>query len=239
VTAPLTISGWLRYPIVRRLIPADARTVLEIGAGRGAVGSVLARDFDYTGLEPDAESFAVARARLGGRVIQAADDEVVLDRTYDLVCAFEVLEHIEDDVSALERWREHIRPGGSLLISVPADRKLFGASDVRVGHYRRYDPADLVRVLSAAGFSDVEIRRYGFPLGYALLYASRLLARGQHGSVEERTASSGRWLQPSPRTAFIRRGVAGPFALMQRPFERTSLGTGLIARARRHGARSG
>jgi SAM-dependent methyltransferase len=228
----LTIGGWLRYSVLRRLLPADGSSVLEIGCGRGALGEILSRSYDYVGIEPDAESFAAARARLGDRVRRVSDDQLPPGQ-FDLVCAFEVLEHIEDDEGALRRWQARVRPDGRLLVSVPANRRLFGASDLRVGHFRRYDRADLQAVLARAGYTDVEIRSYGFPLGYVLLYASRLLARRTGDSMEDRTASSGRWLQPTPRTAFVRRLVAAPFAVVQRPFERTSIGTGLVARARR------
>jgi SAM-dependent methyltransferase len=228
----LTITGRLRYDVVRRLLPADVRTVLEIGCGRGALGSILARQYAYLGIEPDPESFAVAHSLLGPRVRRLREEELE-PGVYDLVCAFEVLEHIEADEAALSRWRERVRPGGWLLVSVPAQQRLFGATDVRVGHFRRYDAGDLQDVLTHAGFRDVSLHSYGFPLGYALLHASRLLARRANGSVEDRTAASGRWLQPSPSTAFVRRIVAAPFALAQRPFAATSVGTGLVALARR------
>jgi SAM-dependent methyltransferase len=230
----LTVTGHLRYDVVRRLLPTNVGSVLEIGCGRGALGSILARDHDYLGLEPDPESFAVARSLLGDRV-QLLSEEDLGPGKYDLVCAFEVLEHIEADVTALRRWRERIETGGWLLISVPAHRKLFGATDTRVGHFRRYDPYDLRDALARAGFCDVTIHTYGFPLGYVLLYSSRLLARRPAGSMQERTASSGRWLQPSTRGAVVRRLVAAPFAMVQRPLEQTGLGTGLVARGRRGG----
>ncbi len=227
----LTIGGWLRYFVIRRILPSGANTMLEIGCGQGALGTILCRSYEYVGLEPDAESFATARLTLGDRVRQLTDEQLPPGQ-FDIVCAFEVLEHIEDDAGAVRRWKERVRTGGWLLVSVPANRRLFGASDVRVGHFRRYDRADLYTVLAQAGFKDIEIRRYGFPLGYLLLFASRLLARRTTESMQDRTASSGRWLQPGHRTAFVRRLIAVPFAAVQRPFERTSLGTGLVARAR-------
>ena len=227
----LTIQGALRWDVVRRLLPPTG-SVLEIGCGQGAMGALIARDHEYLGLEPDAASFAVARSRLGNRVRQATDQEV--EGVYDIVCAFEVLEHLEDDRAALERWHDLLRPGGLLLVSVPAHRRMYGASDRRVGHVRRYDHDDLRAVLSRAGFTaPADLRTYMFPIGYPLHWARGRLARGQEGAPERGTASSGRWLQPSSRTAFARRAVAAPFAVVQRPFARTRLGTGIVAAARR------
>ncbi len=235
MTAPLTFQAWLRWDTVERLLPRDARTALEIGAGQGGVGSLLARRYDYLGLEPDAASFAVARRRIeaaGGRAEQRDYAELPPGSAFDLVCAFEVLEHLEDDAAALAAWHALVRPGGHLVVSVPGAPRLFGAADERAGHFRRYDRASLAALLANAGFDDVRVVAYGFPIGYPLkLLRDRLAARDLRGTREERTAASGRWLQPGERHAPLTRAAALPFRYAQRPF--TRLGTGLVASARR------
>lgn len=237
---PLTFQAWLRWDTVERLLPAEARTVLEIGAGMGTVGSLLAARYDYLGLEPDATSFAVARRRIeaaGGRAELAAYSDLERGREFDLVCAFEVLEHLEDDAAALAAWRELVRPGGHVLLSVPGAPRLYGASDERAGHFRRYDRAALRDALERAGFENVRIAAYGFPVGYPLKKLRDALAardlRRRAGTRAERTASSGRWLQPDERLAPLTRAAALPFRYLQRPFASTALGTGLVASARR------
>jgi SAM-dependent methyltransferase len=154
---------------------------------------------------------------------------------FDIVCAFEVLEHLEDDSGALASWLEHLRPGGWALVSVPHGRHRFGPQDEWVGHLRRYDRADLAHLLVKAGLGQLEIVSYGFPLGNALEAARDALARRQSAksSLKERTAASGRWLQPPTWTGSATRAVTFPFRLAQRPFANASLGTGLVARARR------
>src|SRR5262249_34514468 len=101
-------------------------------------------------------------------------------------------------------------------------------------HMRRYDPADLERVLEAAGFSEEAVLAYGFPLGYVLEAGRNLLARRDAGTGTdgERTSASGRWLQPPEGAARATQLLSLPFRLVQRPFGRTSLGTGLVGRAR-------
>jgi SAM-dependent methyltransferase len=234
---PLTLHAWLRFDLVRRMLPDDARTVLEIGAGQGSVGSELAGRYDYLGVEPDRASFEVAAQRIGdrGRVLNTTLEDLPGDRTFDLVCAFEVLEHIEDDLGTLAAWAERAAPGGRLLLSVPAGPKRLGASDVKVGHFRRYDRNGLRDLLAAAGLEEIDVRTYGFPLGYALeVVRNQLVKRtAGRGSREERTAASGRLFQPSDRTALLTAAAAAPFRLVQRPFARTGLGTGLVALARR------
>src|SRR5260370_16007572 len=99
--APLTPNAWLRIDVVGRLLPPDTKTILEIGCGQGAMGVRLARKHDYLGLEPDPTSCAVAKQRFAaagaGEARQARTDSLGPDERFDLVCAFEELEHLEDD----------------------------------------------------------------------------------------------------------------------------------------------
>ncbi|MGH7541004.1 MAG: class I SAM-dependent methyltransferase [Gemmatimonadota bacterium] len=228
----MTVHGWLRYAVFRRLLPLDVESILEIGAGLGAFGVRLAKEFRYTGLEPDVESFRVAKHRFDG-VLPLAEEDYQAPESFDAVCAFEVLEHIEEDEEALRRWRRHVRPGGWILLSVPQGKR-FRPSDERQGHFRRYRRDQLQGKLERAGFSDVHLVSYGFPVGYALLAWSDCVAKRNIGPerLEDRTAASARWMQPSPREATFRRAAAIPLDLMQRPFGSTGLGTGLVARAR-------
>src|ERR1051326_6090556 len=125
--APLTPNAWLRADLVGRMLPADVRDVLEVGCGEGALGVRLARGRAYLGLEPDPGSFQVARRRFTeaghGEVRQAHTRDLGAEERFDAVCAFEVLEHIEDDAAALAEWAGRLRPGGWLLLSVPAHQR--------------------------------------------------------------------------------------------------------------------
>jgi SAM-dependent methyltransferase len=240
VLPPFTLQGWLRFDTIERLLARveGVRTVLEIGAGVGALGSILARRYHYLGLEPDAASYERARQRVevaGGRVEPLPYTELRGSETFDLVCAFEVLEHLPDDAAALAAWQELVRPGGWLLVSVPAGPRRFGASDSLVGHVRRYERSGLVDLLARSGFREIEVRGYGFPLGNVLKPVRDRLAARQlsAGSSGRGTGASGRWLQPSDAAARLTWAVTLPFRYLQRPFATTDLGTGLVALARR------
>jgi len=240
--APLTPNAWLRYELIKDMFPPGISDVLEVGCGQGALGTRLAQRYNYLGVEPDQASWAVAsqRIRAAGRgEVRNVPVQDLGDERFDLVCAFEVLEHIDDDAAALKEWASRLRAPGWLLLSVPAHQDRYGPADELVGHFRRYDPAAMTALLTGCGFAGIRVRQYGFPLGYVLeagrnLIARRRLASAAAKSVAERTAGSGRLLQPSggPRAAAARWGTA-PFRVVQRAFPNT--GTGLLALARLDG----
>jgi SAM-dependent methyltransferase len=73
----------------------------------------------------------------------------------DLVVAFDVLEHLDDDKAAATGVFDALRPGGTFLVAVPCDMRLWSQHDVAVGHVRRYERPELVDLLEGAGF-DIE-----------------------------------------------------------------------------------
>lgn len=239
---PLSIHAWLRYSVIERLLAqASPRTVLEIGVGQGSVGVLLARRYDYTGIDRDEPALATARDRF--RRYGADPDALLLGglervegREFDLVCAFEVLEHLEDDVAALADWRSRVAPGGWIMVSVPANPRRFGKADEKAGHYRRYTREGLYRALRAGGFTDARLLNYGFPVGYVLEAGRNVAARRYlqtASTYEERTLASGRWLQPPEGAARTTALISRPLCWAQRPFVGRELGTGLVALAQR------
>lgn len=242
---PLTTMARLRQPFidaaVRSVRPAS---ILEVGAGQGATGARLARLARYVGVEPDVSSAAVAAARLA--LVDSADfriggiERVGADETFELLCAFEVLEHIEDDVAALKAWMAHLSPGGHVLVSVPAHRKRFGASDEAVGHFRRYDPVDIEALFGAVGCEVVTRRSYGALGGHVLESVRNAIIARRGGNVADsaapaaKSAASGRLFQPTSRAAgLLTAAVAAPMRLVQRPFAAGQFGVGWVVLARR------
>ena len=242
---PLTTMARLRQPFidaaVRKVRP---RSILEVGAGQGATGVRLAMHAPYVGVEPDMSSAAVAASRLArvdnadfrmGGVDRLGDDE-----RFDLLCAFEVLEHIEDDVDALRVWLTHLNDDGHVLISIPAHARRFGVSDEAVGHFRRYDAVDVERLFSAVGCEIIDRRAYGAIGGHALEAVRNAVIRRKGGNVtsaaapEAKSAGSGRLFQPSTRIAGAVTSVAAaPMRLAQRPFAAGQFGVGWVVLARR------
>src|ERR1039458_3202880 len=114
---PLTAHAAMRWSVVEAIVDGlSPATILEIGCGQGGFGARLARRGVYLGVEPDPLSCGTAVRRiapLGGEVRNVSWSDIEPGRTFDLVCAFEVLEHLDDDQATLEAWRTLISPGGS------------------------------------------------------------------------------------------------------------------------------
>lgn len=225
---PLPPNAFLRWDRVSRLLPRDAADVLEIGCGQGAFAVRLARRYRYVGADLDERSVDATRRRLTDAGLEG---EVIFDdpatalpdsAMFDLVCAFEVLEHLEDDQGALRQWSARVRPGGMLLVSVPAWRHRYSIWDELAGHVRRYDPDMLTERLEEVGL-DAGTITYGWPLGYLLEAVRNAIARRRGvdsagGSFQARTEASGRLFhQPRGglRSASVQAGLV-PFALLQR-----------------------
>lgn len=235
---PLPPNAALRWHVVQRHLD-DIRptTILELGAGQGAAGARLARRGRYVGVEPDETSRAMAAIRLPpDAVLVSGLNQVPEGETFDLACAFEVLEHISDDVGALTEWVGRVRPGGHVLVSVPADPERFGPADELAGHFRRYGEDDLASVFLAAGLKPVAVKHYGHPAGAVLEWgrntiAARRLARDAPNGLATRTAASGRHLQPPPWAGGAIWWATAPFRALQGRYP--DRGTGLLGLARR------
>ena len=135
------------------LRPGDA---LDIGAAGGGNTRVL-RELGWrpVALEFGSEGAEVAHER-GLDTLRADATRLPLaDGSLDLVVAFDILEHIEDDDLAVSEVRRTLRPDGTCLVAVPADPKLWSAHDEAVDHVRRYTRETLSSVLHRGGFDIV------------------------------------------------------------------------------------
>ena len=121
---------------IKELPPSRA---LDIGAGAGGNTRVLeARGWEATALEYSEAGVELARSR-GLDVVQGDARAIPFsDDYFGLVVAYDVLEHIEEDARVVAEIARVVRPGGRVLVAVPADPRLWSAHDDAVGHVRRY-----------------------------------------------------------------------------------------------------
>jgi SAM-dependent methyltransferase len=187
----LLLSKAVRYQrwVIASFGSAVRGRVLEVGAGVGNFTRWLAQTADHVVVaEPDAsmadDLTAAAPDNVEVRAVPIEELGGSRER-FDSVVAINVLEHIEDDLSAVQVAHEVLRPGGRLCVFVPAHRVLFGSLDRRYGHLRRYTKGGTMALLQAADFH-VSICRYFNPVGALGWWAvGRLARRGRlsRGSV--------------------------------------------------------
>ena len=127
--------------LIRRKVPLpEGAKGLEIGCGTGHNLGMLGEFAAMDALEVDPVARELAERRLGHKVLSAPLPalEGVPAVTYDLVAALDVIEHIPDDKAALEGIARALKPGGKLVMTVPAHQWMWSAHDVVNHHQRRY-----------------------------------------------------------------------------------------------------
>lgn len=218
---------------------------LEMGAGTGGMTRLfLDRGFRATCYDIGEDSRQMTRERLaeyGERVVVVDDVAELAPASFDYLFAFEVLEHIEEDMAALESWTGFLRPGGRLLVSVPAHARKFGRSDELVGHVRRYERHQLRSMMEAAGYADIRIVNYGFPITELTRRISNRLVKGDRSyDALSPTERSIRSAQAKPKAiqralSLFSGNLVLPFVVVQRWLYGRDLGDGLVATAVRRG----
>mgnify|MGYP003693889759 CR=1 FL=1 len=127
--------------------------ILDVGCGTGANLALLSEFGEAEGVDVSPDALAFCRKRgLENVRLGAAESPPWEDDEFDLVTAFDVVEHMDDDVAGLREMRRVLRPGGRLLLFVPTFMFLWGVQDEVSNHRRRYRLAELRRAVTAAGF---------------------------------------------------------------------------------------
>jgi len=199
---------------------AHARRFLEIGCGTGFVLSGIRREFPELALwgsEAFSQGLAFAEQRVPGAVLFQMDARhVPFESEFDVIGAFDVLEHIEEDELVLSQMFRAVKPGGGILLTVPQHPFLWGPSDDYALHKRRYRKADLMAKVVRAGFSVVRVTSF-----VSVLLPLMTFSRMKQAATRSRYDPSaelrlGRFVNMSLRKALdwerimIERGVSFP-----------------------------
>lgn len=238
----------LRRRMVLDLVGERPVRFLEIGCGRGNLLVQLARrGFRGVGIEISAAARASATAAAAAYPDRLTVEdllEAVADQTFELVMAFEVLEHVDDDRSTLQSWVDRVAPGGRFLLSVPAHMRKWTLADDYGGHLRRYERPQLEQLLAGAGLTIETLWTYGFPVSSLTRGARRLAYRRRIGDVAgksrlDRTLASSfdstRAGRGSRIVAAATETIGHVGSWMQRWFRETELGEGFLVGCRRAG----
>ena len=202
----------LERAIERLGLPAHAR-ILDAGCGSGRNMIDLARHGTVTGVELSQTSVELARERASGEVIEGSVLEMPFEAgRFDLAASLDVIEHLEDDLAALRELRRVVKPGGTLLVTVPAYQWLWSGHDVVNHHYRRYTRRSLQRVGEQAGWQQVRTTYFN-----SLLLPAAILLRVLDRFSRKTTESSlDLWVPPAPLNWLLERPLALEAAMIGR-----------------------
>jgi len=164
--------------IRREVHPAADARILEIGCGTGHNLAMLSGFGHVDGLELDDEAAALSEKRLGRVIIRSPLPELDgVSNDYDLIGAFDVIEHIDDDHAALAAIATRLKPGGKFMMTVPAHPWMWTAHDVANHHKRRYSKRSLRALVEGSPLRLDKIGYFNsllFPLAIVERAASKL-----------------------------------------------------------------
>jgi SAM-dependent methyltransferase len=231
-----------RYEVLRRLRPGQS--FMEIGAADLTLTKELLQRFerglavDFTDDLPD--SYAKLQRKLRDR-LDVSNINVMTDAVpgnFDCIVACEVMEHIDDDQQFLRKIFQSLKPGGQVVISVPAKQAFWTIHDELVGHLRRYEKDSLTELATQTGFTDVDVVAYGYPwinwLSHLRVWLARrtMTDRSDWDQKQQTSMSNHRqipsWLSQSPVPLFLNKFTIYPFALFSRVFNQADLSDGYV-----------
>jgi len=225
------------YLIDKILKKLGKKKFLEVGIGFGAfIEKLSKRGYSGKGIDilDNVEDIVnVDRSRVK---IEKKDVLDLKDEKYDLIMAFEVLEHIKEDKKTLEKMNELLNYGGHILLSIPAHRRLFGNRDRYNGHYRRYEKKELIKTLRGKGFEIIHFWSYGvFISNLANHFANFCYKfRSKERSQEEGIKQSGIDTINFKLGRFLINNITMyPFFVIQSFFLNTDLGTCYLVLAKK------
>ena len=144
----------VRSRIIKALIQKNFNTklsieTLNVGIATGATSIMLESFGDVVSSEFDKETCEFVEKEIGIKVIQASVTELPFESDrFDMVCAFDVIEHVEDDQKAILELERVLKPGGLMVLTVPANMSLWSEHDMINHHFRRYEKRGLSKLLS-------------------------------------------------------------------------------------------
>lgn len=195
--------------------------ILEIGCGIGNFSKLLIKYGELTAIDVNKEYIGAARNEVNWEALIGVGDiekgnYFFKKKDFDTVVCMNVLEHIKNDRKALKNIYKLLRQRGILVLMVPAQKFLYNSIDKSIGHYRRYEKNEMIRLLQNTGFEVINIRKLNFFGAIGWYIAGTLL---KEDSISE-----------SKIRVF---NTLAPFFLMYENFFEPQIGTTILAIARK------
>lgn len=163
-------------------LPPNSK-ILEVGCGTGGNLQMLAKFGEISALEMDATARAIALNKTNNlydiRAGYCPDEIPFHDQRFDLICMFDVLEHIDQDTDTLIALKQLLKKNGRILMTVPAYQWLYGPHDEFLHHKRRYSANELREKFVATGLQPLKISYFNtilFPLAAIVRLKDKLLS---------------------------------------------------------------
>jgi SAM-dependent methyltransferase len=139
----------------------DGRRLLDVGCGTGYVMAALERaGAEAWGIDMHLAALERARARVAGPLLWSQAERLPFEEDFEVVSLFDVIEHVTDDVSVLREAHRVLRPGGFVMVSVPAGPHLWTDYDTVIGHKRRYTRQSLRAAFARSGLQPLDVRYF-------------------------------------------------------------------------------
>lgn len=147
--------------------------ILNVGGGTGGTVPTLEQFGEVENL--DISDDAIKFMNQNGYRASKYDGKKLpfSDNNFDVVCAFDVLEHIKEDDKALKEWARVLKPQGHILITVPAYQWLWSKHDESMHHFRRYSRTKLSKLVESVNSLSKEKISYGFMFSFPLVVINR------------------------------------------------------------------
>ncbi|MBW3568502.1 class I SAM-dependent methyltransferase [Candidatus Parcubacteria bacterium] len=218
-------------------VPGE-KTFVDVGCGPAELACTLAeKGYSGVGLDFSKNALEAAEIIRASRNISPKKLEFKLGgleqikkQSFQIVISCEVLEHIEDDVDFLNQLCDI--DANYYILSVPARQEWFDEFDTKVGHYRRYEKDDLIKLFNEASLDIVEFSSYGYPVINVTRLIRKALANKvkKQKSKEESTKASG--INPIKPTSLLAKfdmeNIIKPFYYLSLPFNRFNLSEGYL-----------
>jgi 2-polyprenyl-3-methyl-5-hydroxy-6-metoxy-1,4-benzoquinol methylase len=229
---------WRLKAMLRQIKDLDLPTnkgikVLEVGSGTGLLRRQveLATSWVVDGADLNLRALLQAKQGRGRNILyNVYDESELLVESYEIVILFDVLEHIQETHSFLKSVLKHIKPGGLLLLNVPALQFFYSSFDEVMGHFRRYNKRTLIDEFKDLNFEILDIRYWGLSLLFLLGLRKFLMMALKLQKAD--TVKLG-FNFPDPFASFFQRSLHIIMHLETALFTSTPIGTSILMAGRK------